>query len=188
MLHAAALALSVSALLSLAASALVRRLGGRARAVALLASLLALLVAALVFLPRSGPFFSEAPEPPLQSEAAAESLSRRSALLPAAPAKLLEGEAGVKGDAGGESYQGLPAKIDIPPGATHSVFTRELLATDAPGPVLVVMIATRTLSDLTAAAVLLLLVAAAILRRELLLCARIFLSRLLGAPAVTTGR
>jgi len=81
----------------------------------------------------------------------------------------MDGKAKGEGEAWGtaQSYEGLPAKIEIPGGVRQAWFTRELLATDAPRPVLVVMIASRVLSAIAGAAVLLFLALAFLYRRAL---------------------
>jgi hypothetical protein len=66
-----------------------------------------------------------------------------------------------------QSYEGLPAKIEIPSGVRQGWFSRELLSTDTPRQVVVVMIATRVLSAISTAAVLLLLALGFLFRRSL---------------------
>lgn len=87
--------------------------------------------------------------------------------------------------AGAQSYEGLPARIEIPPGARQAQFTRELLATDTPRTVVVVMIAARALSALATGAVLLLLGLALLFRRSLVSAAAALAARARagGAPA-----
>lgn len=188
-LRSAAIGLCALAWLALGAAAVVRRLQGAARVVVLLAGGAVVLVALLAFWAGNGPFPGAAPEPQSQSDYAVTNLARKSMMAPPAPAPAQDavlqaqgGEAaGVRGAAGG--YEGLPAKIEIPPGARQSDFQRELLATDAPRPVVVVMIASRVLSALSAAAVILLLAVAALLRRDLVAGGRALAGRLLRAEA-----
>jgi hypothetical protein len=87
------------------------------------------------------------------------------------------------------SQEGLPARIELPPGARRSTFTREMLGADAPRPVVAVLVAARALAALTTFCALALLATAFLLRRELAAGARAVAERFrtAGAPAVAQG-
>jgi hypothetical protein len=117
-----------------------------------------------------------APPPAVASYAKMEP-SRARAERPEVKAKdgdwdATAGGEGVAGSGGGggvaaQSYEGLPAKIEIPGGVRQAWFTRELLSTEQPRAVYVVMIAARVLSAIATGTVLLLLALAFLLRRPL---------------------
>lgn len=65
------------------------------------------------------------------------------------------------------SYEGLPARIEIPTGVRQTGFSRELLSTEAPRQVVVVMIAARVRSAIASAAVIVLAGLAFLFRRSL---------------------
>ncbi len=69
-----------------------------------------------------------------------------------------------KGDA---AYQGLPARIDIPPGRRQTVFAREMLATDAPRRVFVLLASARFVTALAWGAALLALAIGVHSRRDI---------------------
>jgi hypothetical protein len=98
---------------------------------------------------------------------------------PAAPGAVPP-QAGVAKPAAG--YEGLPARIAIPPGARGTAFYRELLATDAPRPVFAVLVSARLVAALTTALGLLVLGLALAFRRDLAEGARAFRARLVPAP------
>lgn len=68
---------------------------------------------------------------------------------------------------GEPSYEGLPARIEIPRGAHRSFFSRELLATDGPRRVVVVFASTRLAMGLTWGTALLALAIGVLSRRAL---------------------
>ncbi len=74
-------------------------------------------------------------------------------------------------------FEGLPAKIELPPGARRTTFTRELLATDRPRQVHVVMASTRVVARAAMAAALLFLLLSLLLRRDLVTGGRAFAER-----------
>lgn len=80
------------------------------------------------------------------------------------------------------SYQGLPARIQIPMGAHQTSFTRELLATDVHRPVFVLLVASRAAALATALAGLALATLALLLRKDLAAGARAYAARLAGSP------
>jgi len=88
--------------------------------------------------------YEESPSAPMPASKSA----RAPAPEPQAPAE------------GGEAYEGLPAKVELPAGARRSYFSREMLAADA-APRVRVVLAGRTL--VTAAQALVVLAAAALL-------------------------
>jgi hypothetical protein len=81
---------------------------------------------------------------------------------------------------GRRDYEGLPARITLPPGVRTTFFERELLATDAPRPVFAVLVAARAVAALTALLALALLGLALALRRDLAAGARAYRARLVG--------
>lgn len=84
-------------------------------------------------------------------------------------------------------YGGLPARIEIPWGARRTSFDREMLPSDAPRPVVVVLAAVRLVTAVTWASVLALLAACWLLRRALSEGARRLAARFVeagAAPAV----
>jgi hypothetical protein len=197
-LRGAALSLLVLAWLALGAALLVVRLRGTQRILALAGSGVILLVAALATLStlRGGGALPGG-APPRSEEYAVSNLRSKAATplarqAPAAPAPaegaLEEDELAPAGAAGGTSgFEGLPARIEIPPGARQTVFTRELLATDAPRPAVVVLVAARLLAAVTGAALLLLLAALALLRRDLAAGGRALVGRVRAAGAAATS-
>jgi hypothetical protein len=80
-------------------------------------------------------------------------------------------------------YEGLPAKIQIPWGARQTTFERDLLSTDAPRPVFVVLVASRFAAALVTVAALAVLALALAMRRDLSAGARTFAARFRRAPA-----
>lgn len=198
-LRAFALGALVLAWLTLGAVWLVRRLRGAARLLALGGSGVALLLVAL----QAGqgailPVRWAAAPPPVASAGYAASPPRKSLVRePSAPADgepmTGEGERESEeqvtvGATGGAApgYEGLPARIEIPPGARQTRFTRELLATDAPRPVVAVMVASRLVAILSGVAGLVLLALGILLRRDLAAAARAVAARVgAAAPPVT---
>jgi len=188
-LRAAALALLALAWLGLCAPLLVPRLRGASGMVALLGCGLGLL--AVIALAAGGGFRGEraAPQPELDRYSVSDLRAKVAPKLAAAPpvparaeaADEVESEGAVGGSEEGSSYQGLPARIEIPSGARQSDFSRELLPTDAPRPVMVVLVAARALAIADAAALILLLALAALLRRDLAGGARALWARARGA-------
>lgn len=173
-----ALALGLGAMLfplsALAASIAWRRLAGTRRLLALLAGG----AVALVLLVTLGAAVISLQSPDFGSGSYASNFTK--AGLPEAPAA-----AKAKGAAdawGAPGYEGLPARIDLPAGARQTVFRRELLASDAPRPVVVVLVAARLLAALTAAATLLLAALALAFRGELAAGARTFGARFRDPP------
>jgi hypothetical protein len=83
-----------------------------------------------------------------------------------------------------EDYGGLPARIELPWGVRRTSFDRELLPSDAPRPVVVVLAAARLVTAVTWAAVLALLAAAWLLRRTLAEGARRLAARFAEAGAL----
>lgn len=67
---------------------------------------------------------------------------------PAPPPAMQAPSQGVVGDALG-GYQGLPAQIELPPGSRRGGFSRQLLATDAPRRVYVLLASSRLVGLLT---------------------------------------
>jgi hypothetical protein len=177
-LRFAAFWLLVLAWVAIGVSLVALRLKGAARLVALLVSGVAAVVLLGVFavggIERGADRF--APPPAVASYAKMEP-SRARAERPEVKAKdgdwdATAGGEGVAGSGGGggvaaQSYEGLPAKIEIPGGVRQAWFTRELLSTEQPRAVYVVMIAARVLSAIATGTVLLLLALAFLLRRPL---------------------
>jgi len=173
----AGLLLVAAPLLALAVAALFRRLAGWTRAVALAGIALGALVAIAVIGAMnvggrmasgeigSGPMnYASKMEVTLRSRAPGEAQDEAAGAVPAAAPRA--------------GYEGLPARIEIPPGARRTVFARELLATDSVRPVFAVMVAARLVAALTAAALLLVLLLAFALRRDLLAGVQAFRARL----------
>ncbi|WP_242394488.1 hypothetical protein [Anaeromyxobacter oryzisoli] len=96
-----------------------------------------------------------------------------------APASPAETRAKAKGAPG---YEGLPARIELPDGTRQTYFHRELLASDAPRPVFVVLVAARLVAALATAATLLLAALAFAFRGELAAGARTFAARFRERP------
>jgi len=178
-LRAAALSLIAVAWLGLGASLLLPQLRGATRVLALLGGALGLLLVLAVV--AGGGFRGEraAPEPEMDKYSVPNLRAKVAPIPAAAPPVSARAEAadeveveGAVGGTAGSSYEGLPARIEIPSGARQSHFSRELLATDSPRPVMVVLVAARTVVAAAAAALLLLLAVAALLRRDLAAGAR----------------
>jgi hypothetical protein len=74
-------------------------------------------------------------------------------------------------------FEGLPAKIELPPGARRTTFTRELLATDQPRQVHVLMASTRVVARAAMAAAMLFLLLSLLLWRDLVAGGRTFAKR-----------
>jgi hypothetical protein len=185
-LRATALALLVLGWLALGAALLFTRLRGAARVLALVGGgVLALVVLVVVAASHElGGMRPAAPE--LQYEASAPRMASKMAVAQAAPAGAEAADEREVADGvaeGKPSYEGLPARIEIPPGARQTRFTRELLGTDAPRPVVTVLVAARVVSAATAAAALLLLLAAVLLRRDLAAGGRALLARIRATSA-----
>jgi hypothetical protein len=89
--------------------------------------------------------------------------------------------------AGWLAYEGVPAKIDLPPGARRSHFSREMVASQAGMRVTVVAISTRAVAALQWLAAALLLVLGFLHRAELAAGARKFAERVRGQPADGRG-
>jgi hypothetical protein len=175
------------------------RLQGATRVVALLGSGLVALVAVGIFAAGAALRGGERPEelarmpaapPPASMAVADEAMKSRWAKEKdgAGP----EGGKGVTATAEGggaaQSYEGLPAKIEIPGGVRQAWFSRELLATDAPRPVVVVMVASRLVSAVTGAVVLVFLALAFLQRRALAAGATAIVARVrAGGSAPATG-
>jgi hypothetical protein len=177
------LAASAAPLLALAATAALRRLRGALRVVAIAAGAAALILLVVVLaglgfvarLERSegapiGPGYSK-----MASEPRASSLDRSEAEAAAPDAGREEGK--------GESFQGLPARIEIPWGALRTGFSREMLASDGSRSVVVVLATARLVAALAWAASLALVVLALILRRDLAGGARRLGARFRGVDA-----
>jgi hypothetical protein len=194
-LLAAALWILVLGWVALGAALLVQRLHGAARAWVLAAGGVALVLVLLVVAASGALRGGAARAPPEAWES--ERYAKAGVSEPAAaPARV--GEKLARDQATGQvqaqavdesSYEGLPARIEIPPGARQSTFSRELLATDAPRPVFTVMVASRVVSTASAAALLLFLAAAFLCRRDLAsgfraLAARV---RASGSPVTTAS-
>ena len=176
-----ALVLVTAPLLALATASLVRRFSGVGRVLALLGAALAVLVVLAFFAalnvvhPLGRSEMASAPVDYARlSKAAGE---RGDATAPATSA--LAG--------GGASYEGLPAKIEIPPGARRTSFSRELLATDVSRPVFVMLVSARLVAALTAALAFLVVLVLFALRRELVVAGRAFVRRLRAPPDVSAG-
>lgn len=184
--------LAIAALfLALAVAATVRRLSGWARAGALAAlgvAALATLVAA------SGALLvAESPGGGVGS-GPMNYVDKRSL-----PGQVTFGAAAVEGASGelrvpaaavaraGAGYEGLPAKITLPPGARRTVFARELLATGAPRPAFALLVSARLVAALGTALGLLVLALALLLRRDLAAAARTFGARLAPGAAPAPG-
>jgi hypothetical protein len=75
-------------------------------------------------------------------------------------------------------YQGLPARIEIPAGARRGYFSRQLLATDVPRRVIVLLASSRLVALLTWATTLLAIGLALLWRNDLVQCARDGVARL----------
>jgi hypothetical protein len=186
-LRVAALALLVLAWAALGGAVLVRRLRGAARLAALAAGGVALLftviiVGQLSILPaRQAPAQMAYDRASVAPEAPPVSAAPRSKQAVAEPN-------GADAAAAAPGYAGLPARIQLPPGARQTSFSRELLATDAPRPVVAIVVASRVVALLSGAAGLLLLAVAVLLRRDLAAGARALVARVRAAdPAVTAG-
>jgi len=190
------LVLATGLFFALGVALLARRLTGVARALALLGAAGAGLAIAAGFLAtaanlRSGEAgFGSAPLNYASKMAEEEEgvvggvlaapgveLRRHPAAAPPAAPDQWAGSGRSAGDA--PAYQGLPARIQIPGGARQTTFRRELLSTDAPRPIFVLLVAERAVSVLTAVAFLLVLGAGLMLRRELAAGARRYGERLL---------
>ncbi len=178
----AALVVTVGPLLALAAFLVIARLSGIRRLFAMAGVLTLVFVLALTM------SVTAARRTPSGSDSSAESAeyARDSAAeLKKAPAPRSEPTQGALGQAAASQqkagaqggFEGLPAKIELPPGARRTTFTRELLATDRPRQVHVVMASTRVVARAGMAAALLFLLLSLLLRRDLVTGGRAFADR-----------
>ncbi|HET8540737.1 MAG TPA: hypothetical protein VFL83_12780 [Anaeromyxobacter sp.] len=189
-----ALAAAAALFLALLVAATIRRLAGTRRLAALAGLGLAVLVALAI---SDGVLLApawRAPSPEAASgymNYADKAMRHRGdegtpalAAQPAAPEEevVVTASGAAKPSAG---YEGLPARIAIPPGARRTVFDREMLATDAPRPVFAVLVSARLVAALTTGVGLLLLGLALAFRRDLAEGARTFRARLV--PAAPGG-
>jgi hypothetical protein len=181
-LRAVALALLAVAWVGLGAALIVQRLRGALRVLALGAGLGAALLSIAVVGALLGAERSFGPSGLDSADLAYERGAPIPAKTLASSAPLQKAAAGEAALAsGGPSYEGLPARIEIPPGARQTGFNRELLATDAPRSVLAVLVAARVVAALAGAAALLFLAVAFTFRRDLAACARVLAARALGS-------
>jgi hypothetical protein len=178
--------------LSLLVAAIVRRLAGWRRAAALAGLGLALVLALQVLVVMTGLVGALASRSPAGTDddvamtfAKASRLDRAEkhrGELDDALAQSIPATAGPEAPAASvvarAGYEGLPARITLPPGARRTTFARELLGTDAPRPVYVLLVSASLVAALTAALGLLLAVLAVAFRGDLAEGARAFRARL----------
>jgi hypothetical protein len=173
---AASLALVLGLLAVLGEVWLARRLTGLARAAALLAGTAVVVLAGMAligFTAISRLESGDVGSAPFNYAAKGELMSR--VVGPSRPAAAPP--------AASAAYQGLPARIELPHGARRTHFSRELLATDAPRPVFVLLVASRAMALLTWLAALAVLAIGLALRRDLAAALRTYLDRLRASPA-----
>lgn len=180
-LLALGLALTATPLATLGAFALIRRLHGMRLGAALVGGA-GVAIVAVVLAAALLPTTREEQQDDYGSFAAkmAMNVSRSAGAKleapEAPPAAVPEQQlAKAKGDV---AYQGLPARIDIPPGRRRTVFARELFAADGPRRVLVLFASARLVTALAWGAALLALAIAVFLRRDIQRGAREFAARL----------
>ena len=174
---------TASPLVALAATLAFRRLEGASRVIALAAGaavlvVLVVLLAGLSLIGRLDRGDVQVGSGAYVSKLAAEELEDRNAAPAASPVPRAERK---------DAYEGLPARIDIPWGARRTSFAREMLASDAPRPVIVVLAAARLVSAVAWAAGAAVLFLGWLLRRDLAEGARRLAARFreaAAAPAV----
>ncbi len=193
-LRAAALGILVLAWLTLGAALAVQRLRGAARAWALAGGAAALFLVLLVLGPGGALRLRTARAPEeYESVRMGKVMSEPAAAKP--PARVSRAELdteqgavdhwGAVGDK--PSYEGLPARIEIPPGIRQSAFSRELLATDGARSVVAVVVATWIVSVASAVALLLFLASALVFRRDIAAGLSALVSRVRAARAPATN-
>lgn len=170
------LALSAAPLAAWGAWAVLRRLSGLRLAAGLSAVAAVALLVVLGAMSLSGEAHAPARDD-YANVGKAMMRSRLSALEDERKAEAPAAPAAAPGLSDNASYQGLPARIDLPAGARRTVFTRELLATDAPRRVFVLLADARLVTALGWGTALLALAVAALLRRDLVRGARAFAER-----------
>ncbi len=192
LLLALGLALTAAPLATLGAFALIRRLHGIRLAAALaggaVVAVVSVVLAAALF-----PAMRDAQQDDYGSFAAKMAMNVSRSAVGAKPetsetppaAAPEERFAKAKGDA---AYQGLPARIDIPPGRRRTVFAREMLATDTPRRVFVFLASARLVTAFAWGAALLALAIGVLLRRDFERGAREFAARLVPLGAAVPGR
>jgi len=195
-LRFAALWILVLGWVVLGAALLVRRLHGAARAWTLVGGGVALFLVMLVVAGSGALRVQQRQSEDYDSARFAKVLSEPTPMASPAPAQP-QGEASQERIVAGRlgtapeksSYEGLPARIQIPPGARQSTFTREMLATDAPRQVFALMVATWLASAASAAALFLFLAAGLVFRKDLLAGFRALVARVraAGAPVTTAA-
>jgi hypothetical protein len=194
-LRVTAVAVLVLGWLGLGVALLVQRLRGAARVVALLAGAGAVLVVVIAWgAGVVGAKRAVAPELDSYGYSRLMKVKGEEAMPMAAPEPsegdvlAMDGGTRARTDAGAvqgnASYEGLPAKIEIPPGARQTHFSRELLPLETPRRVTTLVVAAWFVSGLSTAAVLVFLGLAVLFRRALAAGAVVLVARVRsGAPA-----
>lgn len=179
----AALVVTVGPLLALAAARVIARFSGVRRLFALVGGALVLLVVLALTMSAAE---LRTPARPGDGYAENAGYDRDSAVeLKKVPAPRSDSMKGALGQAAASQqnagaqggFEGLPAKIELPPGARRTTFTRELLATDQPRQVHVLMASTHVVARAAMAAAMLFLLLSLLLWRDLVAGGRTFAKR-----------